>query len=574
MAAADDDDGIGSLRAILLAPEQRQLEELQVRLDDRDRRAHDIGEVLPLVLREHAHDPQLARALTPPLEEAITASVKRNPKPLADALFPVMGPAIRKAVSASLASMVESFNRTLEQAFSRRSIRWRLEAMRTGKSFAEVVMLKTLLYRVEQAFLIDRRSGLLLQHVQAGSGVVQDADMVSGMLTAIRDFVQDSFKVSETDSLEALKVGELSVWIEPGPQAIVAAVIRGSAPRDFRPTLQDAVETIHLQFGDLLERFEGDASTLEPARPTLEACLQQQYRAEERKPRTTAAWAFAVVVALVLSAWTGLAWRSQARDQRYLDALRAEPGLTVVSSERRGGKLVVTGLRDPLAKDPLAVATAAGIDAAGIDGRWTAYQALEPSLVLARATRILQPPAGVTLSLADGVLSFTGAAPGAWIAEARRTAPLIAGVSAFDPLLAMIAIIESPSLLFHKGTPILVPGQDAEVQRLAETLRDFDARAAAAGQRFAIEIVGHTDAEGPDETNLPLSKARADAVRDAIAPKPFTNVTITTNGVGSREPAVGPRDSPSSLGAGQNEADNQRNRRVTLRVSRLTGGPR
>ena len=326
MAAADDDDGIGSLRAILLAPEQRQLEELQVRLDDRDRRAQDIGEVLPQVLREHAHDPQLARALTPPLEEAITASVKRNPKPLADALFPVMGPAIRKAVSASLASMVESFNRTLEQAFSRRSIRWRLEAMRTGRSFAEVVMLKTLLYRVEQAFLIDRRSGLLLQHVQAGSAVVQDADMVSGMLTAIRDFVQDSFKVSESDSLEALKVGELSVWIEPGPQAIVAAVIRGSAPRDFRPTLQEAVETIHLQFGDLLERFEGDASTLEPARPTLEACLQQQYRAEERKPRTTAAWVVVGIVTLALLTWGGLAWRSRAIDQRYLDALRAELG--------------------------------------------------------------------------------------------------------------------------------------------------------------------------------------------------------------------------------------------------------
>ena len=214
------------------------------RLDDRDApRRRTSARCCRRCCCEHAHDPQLARALTPPLEEAITASVKRNPKPLADALFPVMGPAIRKAVSASLAGMVESLNRTLEQALSRRSIRWRLEAMRTGKSFAEVVLLKTLLYRVEQVFLIDRRSGLLLQHVQAGSGVVQDADMVSGMLTAIRDFVQDSFKVGEADSLEALKVGELSVWIEPGPHAIVAAVIRGSAPRDFRPTLQDAVET-------------------------------------------------------------------------------------------------------------------------------------------------------------------------------------------------------------------------------------------------------------------------------------------------------------------------------------------
>ena len=89
--------------------------------------------------------------------------------------------------------------------------------------------------------------------------------MVSGMLTAIRDFVQDSFKVATTDSLEALKVGELSVWIEPGPHAIVAAVIRGTAPPDFRGRLQEAVESIHLQFGEVLEAFDGDTAPLADA---------------------------------------------------------------------------------------------------------------------------------------------------------------------------------------------------------------------------------------------------------------------------------------------------------------------
>ena len=43
-------------------------------------------------------------------------------------------------------------------------------------TFAEVVLLNTLLYRVEQVFLIDRDSGILLQHVKAGTVAVQDAD--------------------------------------------------------------------------------------------------------------------------------------------------------------------------------------------------------------------------------------------------------------------------------------------------------------------------------------------------------------------------------------------------------------
>ena len=47
--------------------------------------------------------------------------------------------------------------------------------------------------------------------------------MVSGMLTAIRDFVQDAFKSqSATESLDTLRVGELEVWVEQGPHAVLA----------------------------------------------------------------------------------------------------------------------------------------------------------------------------------------------------------------------------------------------------------------------------------------------------------------------------------------------------------------
>jgi hypothetical protein len=111
--ASDRHDDITSLRALIVGPEQRRLAALQARMDDREGRAADLAEVLPRVLLQHAQDPHFTTALTPPIEKAITTSVQRNPKPLADALFPVMGPAIRKAVSAGLASMVESINRTL-----------------------------------------------------------------------------------------------------------------------------------------------------------------------------------------------------------------------------------------------------------------------------------------------------------------------------------------------------------------------------------------------------------------------------------------------------------------------------
>ena len=80
------------------------------------------------------HDPHLTRALAPTIEEAITASVQNNPHPLADALFPVIGPAIRKAIAASLSAMLESLNRTVEHSFRGVRSDGVITALTTGRS--------------------------------------------------------------------------------------------------------------------------------------------------------------------------------------------------------------------------------------------------------------------------------------------------------------------------------------------------------------------------------------------------------------------------------------------------------
>jgi OOP family OmpA-OmpF porin len=558
------DDDISSLRAILVGPEQRRMEELQARLDDPVRRAEDVGAVLPRVLVQHAQDPGFTRALTPTIERAITSSVQRDPRPLADALFPVMGPAIRKAVSAALEGMIDSFNRTLDLSLSPRSIRWRIEALRTGKTFAEIVLLKTILYRVEQVFLIHRSTGLLLQHVQAEAGGARDADMVSGMLTAIRDFAKDSFVVSDHESLESLEVGDLNVWIEPGPHALLAAVIRGNAPREYRLVLQNAIEAIHLQLGEALATFGGDASTLEAARPILESCLHTRLQAEAQAPRPRAGRLVLVAGVAALLVWLGLSLRDTLRWRRYLEVLRAQPGLAVVSAERSGGRFVVTGLRDPLAADPAPLLAAAGLSSEDVVGRWTPYHALDPEIVLARATDVLRPPQGVRLTLTDGVLSSSGAAPVEWITEAGRMAPFVAGIRRFDAagavdaeLRSAIEALQRQVVLFAKGGFTPAAGQESAMQRVIEQVGRLGTLADVAGVAFRVEIVGHTDEDGLSEANLPLSQARAEAVRRALTPVTPAVLELVASGVGSTQPAV----------QGRTEADKQQNRRVSIRVA-------
>ena len=140
-----------------------------------------------------------------------------------------MGPAIRRAIVHTLASMMETLNRTVEHSVSWRAVQWRWTALRTGRPFAEIVLLNTLQYRVEQVFLIHRETGLLLQHVSRNRAG-QDADQISAMLTAIPDFVRDSFATEAGETLDALRVGDLAVSVEQGPHAILACVVRGSVP--------------------------------------------------------------------------------------------------------------------------------------------------------------------------------------------------------------------------------------------------------------------------------------------------------------------------------------------------------
>jgi outer membrane protein OmpA-like peptidoglycan-associated protein len=569
-AASDARTGtFAELRTLLVGPEQRQLRALQTRLDDPVTHARDVSRVLPAAVELRTNDPQLKRALAPTVEETISASVRRNPQPLADALFPIIGPAIRKAIAATLSGMLESLNTTLEQSLSWRSLRWRLDARRTGKSFAEIVLLNTLVYRVEQVFLIHRPSGLLLQHIAAPGTSVQDGDMVSGMLTAIRDFVQDSFHVSDEEGLQTLKVGELSVWIEQGPHALVAAVIRGTAPPDLRGSLQGAVESVHAQYSDLLEPFGGDTAKFEGARPLLETCLQQQYRTRAEQGRRSPMLRFlAVTLILALGVWIAFALLARVRWNGYVDALRTEPGIVVVSTGREGGKYAVSGLRDPLARDPESLLTVHNLRTADVVGRWELYQALHPSLVLARARHQLRPPGGVDLTFDDGVLSAVGTAPAAWIDASARIAPVLPGITRFDAtglidgaVRTLAASIEAATPLFVKGTTTFTAGGEQTVRDQIGRLRLLDALGRLGNRHFTVDLIGQADSDGEADANLPLSRQRAARVLDLLQSLQFERLGVTATGIGSRGAAA-----PSAP-----ETEKQGNRRVSFRVTRTTG---
>ena len=155
--ARTTDPDLDRLRRLIVAVEQERLDELERRLDDPDVRAEEISLVLPESVARAGHDGnRLSLALAPAVEAALTVSITKNRKHLAEALAPAMGPAIRRAIAETLRAMVDSFNQVLQHSLSARALRWRVEAWRTGRPFAEVLLSHSLVFKVEQVFLVHR----------------------------------------------------------------------------------------------------------------------------------------------------------------------------------------------------------------------------------------------------------------------------------------------------------------------------------------------------------------------------------------------------------------------------------
>jgi OOP family OmpA-OmpF porin len=225
-------------------------------------------------------------------------------------------------------------------------VKWRLEAWRSGSSFADVVLKHTIVFRVEHVFLIHRKTGLLLEHVAAAEAASQDPHMVSGMLSAIQDFVRDSFSNSEGGrggGIDSLRLGDLTLWCEEGPSAFLAAVIRGNPPESLHTQLREALGHIHEDLRGPLEQFEGDSSILGDLSTRLGTCLQQQEQPKEKK-LSRWLWFLPLAVLVGLVTWWVLRAVEESRVDTYVQLLKDQPGIVVTGVERRDGMWHVSGV--------------------------------------------------------------------------------------------------------------------------------------------------------------------------------------------------------------------------------------
>jgi OOP family OmpA-OmpF porin len=439
-ASSNSQADIQALRKLLFEQESKRIDELEKRLLDQQLHAQEVAKVLAEAVRiRNQRDEELGKALAPSIEKSIKASIAKDPKSLSDALFPVMGPAIRKSIQNAISEMLQSLNQTLEQSFSVQGLKWRIEALRTNKSFAEVVMLNTLVYRVEQVFLIHKETGLLIEHLSFDPSLNQDADVISSMLTAVQDFIRDSFAASADQSVENLRMGDLEVILEQGPHFVLAVVCRGHVPRSLNEKIQTTVEHIQQAYGQALQAFDGNTESLlgvdEYLRPLLVSDFKDGSPQEEKKSPIKA---MIVVVCILIGiiTWWGLKEAERSKQQnnwnQFVTTLQQEPGLIISNIQKDGNTYIIRGLRDPLSTDPYSLLSQFKLGNTPVDFQLQPYHALQHDFVLKRVKQLINPPKSIQLKLKDGTLIMSGAASDLWLSQAEKAALYVAGVDNVD----------------------------------------------------------------------------------------------------------------------------------------------
>tara|TARA_R110002153_G_scaffold271355_1_gene438598 strand:+ start:5084 stop:6847 length:1764 start_codon:yes stop_codon:yes gene_type:complete len=501
-----------------------------------------VSEVFSEALHDReSQDGSVNKVLLPLVEKSVEKSVAANSEKFVGYLYPLIGSLVRKSVTAFITELLEKTNTLIENSLTIKGLSWRFKAWQSGVTFSQYAASQTFAFRVEQVFLIHRETGLLLNSVSLGLELEADADMVSSMLTAINDFVSDSF-TSNTgkieQNLDVVRTDDFTLLLKKGPKASVVAAITGNMPQGVANQLQQTLEEIHKLYDKELDNFNGDSIPFNNSEHQLRDCLMTVLKPESNTHKRP--WMALTVVLLVLIGCGFLLvkrWQSHEL-MNQISAIDKAPGILLTNIDTLGlEQIQLEVLRDPAALSVQEWLEQQSIDSSRVILKERAYLSLDLSLIKHKTELIVARYPNVTIDWLDNSPKFKGKSTNlnklllqtelAKLVGLNFQATLLddliiegtENTAANDPELIRaildlnIAKIDRVSISFEPGKSDL---SELDLEKLVDIKEQFNNLIEIAEQQelsLGLIIMGASDTVGTSSFNKILSQKRADVVK-------------------------------------------------------------
>ena len=478
----------------------------------------------------------LAKALGPEMGTAIKEQIMLERDAMVDALYPVIGSTISKY----MAEAIQSINDKVENTFSMEGFSRKIRAKMQGISEAELIFREAMPFTVQAMFLIHKASGLVIAEVQPSDSQRLESEMVAGMLTAIRSFVNDVIaqtgSVSEIDQID---YGDSKIILEVAGYCYLAAVTKGEPPKSFIQKMRSTLGTLVQKQGKSIELFDGDPDNVpEEVHQFLENLTERPETASEAhnaKPPVALILIGVVVfsaIALPVGIYHNLSSTDRRREEEVSVALASDPELAVyrvgvdanLGTIKLSGKLPNQYLRSKAAKIAQEVEPKLKIHNTIIPVEVPPDPVLAAAEVKRVANLLNQLQGAVILAdYTEGAVTIKGAVLQQEDAKKVTKAFLqIPGVKSVSNTVQLQPLAIASRVYFDQGSSEIKSEERSKIAQIKAFLDQYPNK--------HLKIIGHTDPKGTATENQQLALERANKVKGVLVAQGVDAKRLQTEG--------------------------------------------
>lgn len=234
-------DKLKLLKEILLTEDRvfaqsitKKIEKLNSVINTKDQLSTKVDPIINDKINEFIKE--MPETLGPTITKTLKEEIKNSQDAVVEALYPIMGKMIKKYIQNEIKMLSENINKQVQSSFSIKSWKRKFKSKVTGVSEEDIILSNLVKPEIEQIFIIEKDSGILSGSYSKKETI--DKDLISGMLTAIKSFVEDAFSAGNQD-LESIEYELYNIHIQNLHFYYIAVVISGAYNQAYKNKLEN-----------------------------------------------------------------------------------------------------------------------------------------------------------------------------------------------------------------------------------------------------------------------------------------------------------------------------------------------